>query len=72
MSLSQSSSLPCAGIAALLLPHLAGVVIEGAAGVGGRVVLTVRPAGSQAVCPGCGTLSGRVHGGYPRVVGRSK
>jgi transposase len=30
------------------------------------VVLLVRPAAAQAACPGCGTLSGRVHGGYPR------
>jgi len=66
VSLSQSSSLPCADIAALLLPHLAGAVIEGAAGLGGRVVLTVRPAGPQAACPGCGTLSGRGHGSYSR------
>jgi transposase len=52
--------------AGLLLPHLAGTAAEGAREHGGRVVLLVRPAAAQAACPGCGTLSGRVHGGYPR------
>ena len=52
--------------AGLLLPHLAGTVAEGAGEDAGRVVLRVRPAAAQAACPGCGTLSGRVHGGYPR------
>jgi transposase len=66
VSLSQCLPLPCAEFAALLLPHLAGTVIEGAACLAGRVVLAVRPAAAQAACPGCGTLSGRVHGRYSR------
>jgi len=45
---------------------LAGTVTEGAGVDAGRVVLRVRPAAAQAACPGCGTLSGRVHGGYQR------
>ena len=66
MSLSQDPSVPCAEIVSLLLPHLAGTVVEGAREVRGRVVLEVRPAAAQAACPGCGTLSGRVQGRYPR------
>jgi transposase len=64
--LSQCPPLPCPEVVSLLLPHLAGTVIEGAAGAGGRVVLTVRPSGSRAACPGCGTVSGRGHGSYWR------
>jgi transposase len=69
VSLSQCCScVSCVPgqVAGLLLPHLAGTVAEGAGEHAGRVVLRVRPAGAQAACPGCGTLSGRVHGGYPR------
>ena len=69
MSLSQCCScVSCvSGMAAgLLLPHLAGVAAERAWEVAGRVFLLVRPVAAEAACPGCGTLSGRVHGGYPR------
>ena len=66
MSLSQCPPVPCARIVSLLLPHLAGTVIESAAAEGGKVVLLVRPAAAEAACPGCGTLSGRVHGRYRR------
>ena len=69
MSLSQCCScVSCVPgqVAGLLLPHLAGTAAEGALEYPGRVVLLVRPAAAQAACPGCGTLSGRVHGGYPR------
>ena len=69
MSLSQCC--PCVScvpgqVAGLLLPHLAGTAAEGAWEHAGRVVLLVRPTAAQATCPGCGTLSGRVHGGYTR------
>jgi transposase len=57
--------LSCAQVLGLLLPHLAGVVTERAWEEAGRVFLLVRPA-AEAVCPGCGTLSRRVHGGYRR------
>jgi transposase len=53
-------------VAGLLLPHLAGTAAEEAREYPGRVVLLVRPAAAQAACPGCGTLSGRVHGRYRR------
>jgi transposase len=55
-----------AEVLGLLLPHLAGTVVEGGSADGGRVRLLVRPAAAQAACPGCSALSGRVHGGYPR------
>jgi transposase len=66
VSFLQCLPLSCAEFAALLLPHLAGAVVTGAGEVAGRVVLAVRPAAAQAACPGCGTLSGRVHGRYSR------
>ena len=67
MSLSQCCSVvSCAEVPAVLLPHLAGVVTERAREVAGQVFLLVRPAAEQAACPGCGQLSGRRHGGYPR------
>ena len=69
MSLSQCCScVSCVPgrVAGLLLPHLAGTVAEGGGEYAGRVVLRVRPAAAQAACPGCGTMSGRVHGGYQR------
>jgi transposase len=66
VSLSQCPPSSCAGLAAVLLPHLAGVVVEGVLEAGGRVAVLARPAGARAACPGCGALSGRVHGGYWR------
>jgi len=67
VSLSQCCSVvSCAEVPAVLLPHLAGVVTERAREVAGQVFLLVRPAAEQAACPGCGQLSGRRHGGYPR------
>ena len=67
MSLSQCSAvLSCPDVFSLLLPHLAGVVAERAREEAGRVALLVRPAAAEAACPGCGTLSGRVHGSYLR------
>ena len=69
MSLSQCCScVSCvpAEVARLVLPWLAETVVEGCAWAGGRAWLRVRPAAAEAACPGCGTLSARVHGGYPR------
>lgn len=67
MPLSQCSPvLSCAVVLPLLLPHLAGVIAERAWEEAGRVFLLVRPAAAEAACPGCGTLSGRVHGRYLR------
>jgi hypothetical protein len=67
VSLSQCCSvLSCAQVLSLLLPHLAGVATEQAREEAGRVFLLVRPVAAEAACPGCGTLSGRVHSGYRR------
>jgi len=48
-----------------LLPHLSGVA-ERIHRSDDRVVIEVRSAASDAACPGCGELSGRVHGRYRR------
>jgi transposase len=53
-------------ILALLLPHLAGMVIEGGVEDGGRIRLLAAPAAREAACTGCGLLSSRLHGGYQR------
>jgi transposase len=64
--LSQCLPVSCAEFAVLLLPHLAGTVVVAAGESGGQVVLLVRPGAGQAACPGCGTLSDRVHARYQR------
>jgi transposase len=67
VSLSQCRAVvSSAEVVSLLLPYLAGVVAERAWEEAGRVFLLVSPAAAEAACPGCGTLSGRRHGGYPR------
>ena len=51
----------------LLLPHLAGVVVEAAEVAGGRAAdLGAGRARTGASCPRCGQFSGRVHSGYER------
>lgn len=50
----------------VLLPHLADVVIERIAEVGGPVRIWARPRAGQASCPGCGAASARVHSRYER------
>jgi transposase len=68
VSLSQvSGCLSCQhGISwERLLPHLAGVVVE-AAELAGSLCLWARARADQAVCPGCGYPSGRVHSMYQR------
>ncbi len=47
-------------------PHLASVVVEQVLVDDGGVALTARTVTREAACPGCGALSGRVHGGYRR------
>ena len=69
MSLSQvSSCLSCQGDHGLqvLLPHLAGVIVEGAEIAGGRLCIWARARADLAACPGCGIVSGRVHSRYQR------
>jgi transposase len=52
----------------VLLPHLAGLVIDGLQRVGGLVRLAARVAVGTASCPGCGQPSSRVHGKYRRTL----
>lgn len=69
MSLSPSGSCVSCGSATgleLLLPHLAGVVVEQADQLRGLVCLSVRVRGKEGRCPRCGAVSSRVHGRYVR------
>jgi transposase len=71
VSLSQASQcLSCQSGPGLgvLLPHLAGMVVERAEITGDRVQVRVRSGAGGAQCPGCGWWSGRVHSGYGRVL----
>ena len=70
MSLSQDGvCLSCPGSVDLgvLLPHLAGVVVE-AVTAAGLLLVTARARAPEAACPGCGTVSGRVHSRYCRTL----
>ncbi|HEX5300983.1 MAG TPA: ISL3 family transposase [Streptosporangiaceae bacterium] len=67
MSLSQCDrELSCGQVLSVLMPHLAGLVVEGVAVAGERVFVRARPAAGQVPCPGCGVLSGKRHDGYAR------
>jgi transposase len=50
----------------LLLPHLAGVIVEAAELAGGRLCIWARARAERGVCPRCGQPSGRVHSTYGR------
>jgi transposase len=67
--LSQGDAcLSCPGAVELgvLLPHLAGVIVEEAAVAAGLLLVTARARAAAAACPKCGTASGRVHSRYCR------
>jgi transposase len=69
MSLSQVSGCLSAGQGVSwerVLPHLAGVIVEGAELAGTWLVLRAQARAGQAACPRCGQLSGRVHSRYGR------
>ena len=69
MSLSQvTGCLSCQhGISLeVLLPHLAGVVVEAAELAGGLLCIWARARADHGMCPRCGRLSGRVHSRYGR------
>ncbi|HVT66381.1 MAG TPA: transposase family protein, partial [Trebonia sp.] len=66
MSLSQCAVALCPETLGLLLPHLSAVAPGHARTAAGRVFLLVKGVAEQVPCPGCGTLSGRVHGRYSR------
>ena len=69
MSLSQGGAfLSCPGSVDLgvLLPHLAGVIVEEVTAAPGLLLLLARARAATAACPACGTVSGRVHSRYSR------
>jgi transposase len=80
VSFSQGGvCLSCPGFVDLgvLLPHLAGVIIEEVAVTATLLLVTARARQGTAACPKCGTASGRVHSRYSRrladaPVGRRK
>ncbi len=69
MPLSQGDVfLSCPGSVDLgvLLPHLAGVIIEEIAVAAGLLLVLARARAATAACPKCGTEPGRVHSRYGR------
>ena len=69
MPLSQDEvCLSCQGVVELgvLLPHLAGVVVEGVVATARLLLVAARAKGGEGACPGCGTVSSRVHSRYAR------
>jgi transposase len=69
VSFSQGDvCLSCQGVADLgvLLPYLAGVVVEGVVAAAGLLLVLARTKADEVACPGCGTVSGRVHSRYAR------
>ena len=71
MSLSQGGAfLSCPGSVDLgvLLPHLAGVIVEEVEVAAGLLLVLARARAATAACPKCGTVSGRVHSRYSRTL----
>jgi transposase len=69
--LSQGDAfLSCPGFVDLgvLLPHLAGVIVEEVTAAAGLLLVTARARVPGAACPGCGTVSRRVHSRYCRTL----
>jgi transposase len=60
--------LSCPGIVELsvLLPHLAGVIVEEVVAAAGLLLVMARARAAEAACPRCGTESVRVHSRYSR------
>jgi zinc-finger of transposase IS204/IS1001/IS1096/IS1165 len=71
VSLSQGDAfLSCPGFVDLgvLLPHLAGVIAGEVTAAAGLLLVTARARAPEAACPGCGTVSRRVHSRYARTL----
>lgn len=69
MPLSQGDvCLSCPDVVELgvLLPHLAGVIVEEVAVAAGLLLVIARARAGTAACPACGTASSRVHSRYSR------
>jgi transposase len=60
--------LSCPGAVELgiLLPHLAGVIVEGVVAAAGLLLVLARAKAGEAACPACGAVSVRVHSRYAR------
>jgi transposase len=52
----------------VLLPHLAGAVVEEVTVAAGLLLVLARARAATAACPGCGAVSGRVHSRYSRTL----
>jgi hypothetical protein len=52
----------------VLLPHLAGVIVEAVTAAAGLLLVTARARAGEAACPGCGAVSRRVHSRYARTL----
>ena len=50
----------------VLLPHLAGAIVEEAEPAGGLLCIRARARAGEVACPSCGRLSRRVHSRYER------
>jgi transposase len=71
VSLSQGGvCLSCPGVVELgvLLPHLAGVIVEAVTAAAGLLLVTARARAPRGRLPGCGTVSDRVHSRYCRTL----
>jgi transposase len=71
VSLSQGDVfLSCPGSVDLgvLLPHLAGVIVEAVTAPAGLLLVTARAHAPEAACPKCGAVSRRVHSRYCRTL----
>jgi transposase len=69
--LSQGDAfLSCPGFVDLgvLLPHLAGVIVEEVTAAAGLLLVTARARAPEAACPKCGAVSRRVHSRYCRTL----
>jgi len=68
--MSSDVCLSCPGPVDLsvLLPHLAGVIIEAVTAAAGLLLVTARARADEAACPGCGTVSALVHSRYARTL----
>jgi len=61
-------SEPGESLLTALFPHLAGLCVHRVEDIGHAVVISASCRAGQACCPGCGTPSPRVHGGYTRMI----
>jgi hypothetical protein len=71
VSLSQGDVLlSCPGPVdpGVLLPHLAGVIVEAVTAAAGLLLVTARARAPEAACPKCGAVSRRVHSRYCRTL----